>query len=392
MIGFSMEATASPVPAVALIGVTGYGSHHLNELERLHLAGRISLQAAVVINPGDAQPQLERLAALGTEVLPDSAALFSKYRNRIALCCVPTSIPSHKPLSIEAMECGMNVLVEKPLAASTEDTRAIREAETRTGKFVAVGFQDIYIEQSATLKRMLVSGQLGPLREIRLLCIWPRPTSYYERNHWAGCIRTRDGAPVLDSPLGNAMAHYLNLMLFYAGQRFEESSPATQIQGELWRSQQIENFDTASLEAQTASGVRLVINVTHSALAERGPEIEILCEGGRILIDRMCHTVVARDGSRSDLPPLPHDGKVSQMFDAIVARLHDPAQWICSTSLAECHTAFIEEIFRKLPIRDVPADIIRQGSGNSGGTQFYIESINEKLAAAFEAGSLADLP
>ena len=99
---------------VALIGVSGFGKHHLMQLQKLVETGKIDLAAAVVINPEEVAEQLEVLKKLQTRVYPDAETFFRNEAGRIDLVCLPTGIGSHEFLTVSALEAGMNVLVEKP--------------------------------------------------------------------------------------------------------------------------------------------------------------------------------------------------------------------------------------------------------------------------------------
>ena len=58
---------------------------------------------------------------------------------------IVTREDQHAPLAIAALEAGKHVYVEKPLADTRENCRKVVDAETRTGKRVAVGFNRRYV-------------------------------------------------------------------------------------------------------------------------------------------------------------------------------------------------------------------------------------------------------
>src|SRR5690606_37279986 len=112
--------------------------------------------------------------------------MLREQRGRIDLCLIPTGIPWHARMTIAALRAGANVLVEKPLAGSIAEVEAVHAEEKRSGKFVAVGFQDLYDPGTAWLKKELVSGTIGTIQAVRFLGLWPRRRSYFTRNEWAG--------------------------------------------------------------------------------------------------------------------------------------------------------------------------------------------------------------
>jgi predicted dehydrogenase len=261
---------------IGLIGVTGYASLHLRLLKEQVEAGRALAAAATIINPQDAPEAITWLKAQGCRIYDDYGAMLAAEKGQLDLVMVPTAIAWHARMTCDALEAGAHVLVEKPLAASVTETAQIRDAEARTGRFVAVGFQDIYAPEVQALKRRLLEGEIGRLERIRCLGLWPRHSGYYARNDWAGRLATETG-PVLDSPFNNAMAHFLNLALFLAGDRFNQSAPLSDLQAELYRARPIASFDTGCLRAHGPAGVEIVFSGSHSTAEHQ--DVVLVVEG-----------------------------------------------------------------------------------------------------------------
>ncbi len=128
---------------------------------------------------------------------------------------VPIGIHHHVPVSVTALQAGLHVYCEKPVAATVQDVDTLIDAQARPGRQVAVGYQHICSNAMQQLKQRVVSGRLGQLHTATMLCGWPRSKQYYSRNEWTGKLRIgRDW--ILDSPANNAHAHYV-LNLLFAG-------------------------------------------------------------------------------------------------------------------------------------------------------------------------------
>ena len=104
---------------------------------------------------------------------------------------------------------------------------------------------------------------------------WPRPRSYYSRNDWAGRLGV-DHKWVLDSPLSNAMSHYLQLAMYLLGPDEGATAEAAEVHAELYRANPIENFDTCSVRISTEQGIDLLVLLTHASSDVVDPTIEIL--------------------------------------------------------------------------------------------------------------------
>jgi len=353
-----MVTPASLLPRVGLIGVSGYASTYLQLALELHDTGRIVLCGVVIINPLDQPGALAALQQRKIAVFADFRVMLAQQRDRLELCLIPTGIPWHARMTIAALEAGANVLVEKPLAGSLADGQAIRRAEEASGRFVAVGFQDIYTPEVRRLKSALGAGIIGRLTAIRLLGLWPRPAEYYTRNEWAGRLYDREVA-VFDSPLNNAFAHFANLCLFFAGSAPTRASLAAIRSAELLRAHAIESFDTVVVQATLEGGLPLWIGLSHACAERHDPEIVFEGTGGRCTWRHEAECVIEPSGQPAVRFPLtPIDDARRTMFLRIVERLRDPTVFICDTGLAAAHLALVEQVHAGVPIHLVPREYL----------------------------------
>ncbi|HWA24207.1 MAG TPA: Gfo/Idh/MocA family oxidoreductase [Lacunisphaera sp.] len=362
-----MTVTSSPA-RVAIIGVSGYGSVHLQLARESQQRGEIRITAAVIINPQQEAAVIAELRGHGTEIFSDYGEMFRRHAGRIDLCLIPTGIHWHARMTIAALEAGANVLVEKPLAGSVAEVEEIRRVERRTGKFVAVGFQDFYEPGTIWLKNELQRGVIGDLGSVRFLGVWPRPRGYFTRNDWAGRLQV-GGVAVMDSPLNNAFAHFVMLSLFLVGAETTAETPA--LEGvELLRAHAIESFDTAVVRSVTARGVKLWFGASHASRETIEPEIVITGSKGqacwRYESEAWWHVT---GGVTTRRALLDITGARRAMFSAALARLRDPAAPICTSELAGRHTALIEAIHRQAHIEVVPPDRIAWSGINGEASQ-----------------------
>lgn len=380
-----MNTRSSACPRVALVGVSGYAQIYLDLLFPALDAGRVQLVAAAVVERDRDLPVVARLRSAGARIHSSYEAMVEAHRGEIDLYLIPTGIQWHARMSIAALRAGANVLVEKPLAGSLADAEAIRDAERETGRWVAVGFQDLYTPAIAAFKAALVDGAIGRLRRVRVLGLWPRSESYFTRNHWAGRL-TADGAATRDSPLNNAFAHFVNLALFFAGPSRLESARVTLEAAELFRAQRIESFDTAVVRARSAEGVGFWFGVSHACKEPREPEILIDGEHGDAAWRHERTYELQPRGEPRQIHPVP-DYPVTRgaMFNAALTRLSNPDTFVCGTALAIRHTELIEQIHHDAVIRNVPPALIEAFVPPGGHSPVpVVRGLAEHLARAFE--------
>jgi predicted dehydrogenase len=75
----------------------------------------------------------------------------------------------HSPVLINALEHGKHVLVEKPLAVSSEDGARIASAVEKSDAKVMVGQGYRFMDSATILRQAFQSGAIGELRAIRIL-------------------------------------------------------------------------------------------------------------------------------------------------------------------------------------------------------------------------------
>ena len=333
---------------VGLIGVSGYGRTHFSHLRKLFDDGSIELSAAAVINPDQVPNELAVLKQMGSAVFPSADAMFDAMNGKLDLVCIPTGIPFHEKMTVRAHEIGANVLVEKPAASSSAAVSRMMESEKRSGHFAAVGFQHIYAREIQFIKKYLVSGRLGSVRRVFCCGIWPRNDSYYARNNWAGKIAAADGTPILDSPINNAFAHYLNLELFLAGSSFETSAHAVSVEGSLYRARKnIETFDTCTVRFTTDGGIPILTLLSHTAAQADDPMILIECENGSVYWKvNDSWNICSMTGKLlySGVVEPPH----TDMFRDVIDKASGRQVFCCPLSVAAEHTHCIEMLSGKL--------------------------------------------
>lgn len=304
-----------------IVGIGGFARVWVRSLEVLEERGIARLEAAVVRNRDKYAAEVARLEAKGCRIYPSYEEMLAEGQGTLEVIGVPTGIAYHEPMAIQAMEDGYNVLIEKPVAATVQEVERIAEAERRTGRWCAVGYQQIYTPTMQWMRRELSTGRLGALREARSIVSWPRAADYYQRNAWAGQLWFNDRW-VLDGPATNAAAHYINHMTYLAQASEGEAFAIESVRGELYRAKPIPSYDTSAIEIITRAGARLYHSVSHSTVSEIEPESVFFCEKATVSWDRPSDTLHVKytDGSEETVAN-PDPGFTHAAVFAQVARV-----------------------------------------------------------------------
>lgn len=261
-----------------LCGIGGYGGYYLGKF-----LGREDSPISFVgfVDPyPQGSPHLAQIKILGLPVYASLDEFYAGHRAELAILASP--IQYHCAQTVCALEHGSHVLCEKPLCASIEDASRMLEAKRRTGLSVAIGYQGSYTDSTKKLKTDILAGEWGKPVELKCVVRWPRGLDYYQRNRWAGRIKDEQGRMILDSPLNNATAHFLHHMLYLLGDSEATSAVPAQLEAQLYRANDIENYDTAFMLAWFTSGARMLFVTTHAVEASHGPEFEFTFEKGSI--------------------------------------------------------------------------------------------------------------
>jgi predicted dehydrogenase len=259
-------------------GICGMGGYASAIAERLLSAQALAdapVRLVAACDPAVANmpERAAKLTGAGVAVSDSFDALLA--RRDIEVVWLPLPIQLHLPFTERALAAGKHVVCEKPAAGTVQDVDAMIAARDRAdGRLCLIGFQDVYQPAVLALKRELLSGELGrPVRASVIGC-WPRPKSYFRRNNWAGKLKIGD-TWVLDSPVNNAMAHYVHVTQFLLGAAEDQGAAPESVEAELYRANDIENYDTCTIRATLSTGVPFTVAMTHACATKHDPVIVI---------------------------------------------------------------------------------------------------------------------
>ncbi len=334
---------------IVLVGVGGYARVHLSSIDDAADRGLAEL-VGVVAREADA----ERFAAEEREIRERGVPVFRTLGAALQapgilpdLVSLPVAIAAHAPLSIQALEAGCHVYCEKPVAGTTHEALRMRAAAEIAGKHCVVGFQHIFSPSIQAIKRIAVDGRLGRLIEARTVGAWPRDRGYYRRNGWAGRIET-GGVRIYDSPLQNAVSHYLQNMLYVAGRRAGESARPVEVYGENYRAEEIESADTQYIRIRVEDGGVLQFWMSHAVDQNSGPETEYIFEKGRITWAHPENIARVFPGEQADPAETFDNGELQVNHHAYASALESIRNGsvpLCTVGNSLQHTACIEASF-----------------------------------------------
>lgn len=371
---------ARPV-SIVLVGIGGMGSVYVKAL--LEKKGAVDFRITGAVDPAPERcPQLGDLRALDVPVFGSLEAFYRAGRADLAIISSP--IPCHADQTILALDRGSFVLCEKPVAATAAEGRRMLEAEKRSGRWVAVGFQWSFSSPVQALKKDILDGRFGRPRRLKCLYLWPRDFGYYARSPWAGRKRDDDGGWVLDGPAMNAMGHDLHNMFYVLGPTRETSAVPAAVRAELCRAYPIENYDTAALRARTTDGVEILFYVSHACRDDRGPVFSYAFEKGEATCRSRTSGVSARFADGTEKSYGVPDGEPMNKLWASIAAVRSGAPPVCGVQAALSQILCLNAAQESAPeIVGFPPGLVRR-EGEPGRDRLRVEGLDEALAEAYE--------
>ena len=86
---------------------------------------------------------------------------------RLDAVSVCTYNRQHAPCTIDALNAGLHVLLEKPFTVTLEEAIEVMRAEKKSGKVLSIGFQPRFDENMQMIKKVVQSGVLGKVYYIQ---------------------------------------------------------------------------------------------------------------------------------------------------------------------------------------------------------------------------------
>lgn len=372
---------------IGVVGIGGYGGAIINVLttEKVGWVNPFKL-TAVCSNDFPKHPEaVARLEAAGVKLIEDYDTFLKEPLDAVWL---PLPIPLHRPFTEKALAAGKVVMCEKPAAGSVDDVDAMIAARDKYKLPVAIGFQDVYDESTLPLKREILAGRIGKVTHASVMACWPRNSAYYGRAAWAGAFKIGQSW-VMDSPVNNALSHYLNIPLFLLGDDEASSAKVVSIEAELYRVNPIENYDTASLRIHLQGGSSVQVLFTHACEVGINPCVRIHGDKGSVVRDRDSIEITSSLGNMT-IPRKP-DHLPRYMVERLanlVRHIPDTTRGLATLEVARAQVLAVNGASEATPIHQLADSQFEIRHCENGSTLRVIPGINELFVKCVESNQM----
>ena len=153
---------ASKKVKIGIIGTGWIAGNHIHEYLKM---SDVEVVALADLVPGKAEEFGKKYGCENARCyLSGHEMLEAEELDGVSICTYNTQ---HAPCTIDALEHGVNVMLEKPFTVTLDEAIEIMKAEKKSGKILTIGFQPRLSDNMKMIKKIVDSGELGKVYYIQ---------------------------------------------------------------------------------------------------------------------------------------------------------------------------------------------------------------------------------
>ena len=328
---------AEPV-RVAVVGAAGMGIAHLFAATRLKDEYRLTGVCDV-----DVDVARRAAADFATDAYTSLDDLLDAGVADAVVLAVPPFL--HASMTRRALDAGLHVYCEKPLAPTARECDELAAATAVSGRVVQVGCQHRFQQSYVAARELIVAGEIGEVFRATLVATnWFRTQRYFDARPWRGRWAAVGGGVLLSQAI-----HQLDAFVWLVG-------PPARVAGEAWRTlhtAEVEDEATAVLRFSNGARGTLLASTVDPVGTDR---IEIHGASGTLVLDGFGLRVARFDGPVERLCADGSDEfpKVAVHWEDAVVSQGGEGEWF--DLVADTHRDFIAAIRGERAPRNTPVE------------------------------------
>jgi predicted dehydrogenase len=259
---------------IGMIGTGGISLWHGRQLLELE---EVEIVAIADTSKQSRKNFVERFNLEHATEYEDYRALLDQEKPDAVVICSPHTL--HYEQAMTAMESGCHVLIEKPMACSSDEAKRLIEVSQRTGRLLQVSYQRHFQPEFMYIKEAIASGAIGKLTSITasLYQEWAQGTT----GSWRQNPSLSGGGMLMDSG-----SHIVDVLLWTTGLTPEEVAPQLHKQG---TPVEIDSFTSIRFKEGAVAGLNIVGHAPcwHETYVFCGETGGIFFDNGKISIRRL---------------------------------------------------------------------------------------------------------
>lgn len=246
---------------IAIVGTGNISRMHIEAFKLF--PERCEITALVDIYPEKAQQRKELFELTSAKVYNSHKDILDNTDIDLVSICTPPYC--HAEITIDFLNHGKNVLLEKPMAASLEECDAIIEAEKSSGRLLSVIAQNRFRDPMISLKKILDSGLIGKVVHAQVDSLWWRGHCYYDL-WWRGLWEKEGGGCTL-----NHAVHHIDLLNWMMGTPLSVSAVLSNVNH---NNSEVEDISVAIMQYGGGALAQVTSSVVH-----HGEEQQLIFQG-----------------------------------------------------------------------------------------------------------------
>lgn len=221
---------------------------------------------------------------MNCEIVNDYKNLLS--RDDIDLVSICTPPYTHADLSVDFLQAGKHVIVEKPMASSLAECDRMNEAAAASGKILSVISQNRFGDAVMKLKSVFDSGLAGRIVHAQVDSFWWRGYTYYDL-WWRGTWEKEGGGCTL-----NHAVHHIDMFQWMMGMPDKVTA--------IMANTSHDNAEVEDLSVAILSYPRAIAQIT-SSVVHHGQEQKLIFQGEKARVS-MPWQVTASSAQENGFP------------------------------------------------------------------------------------------
>ncbi len=148
---------------IGIIGTGWIAESHVHALKQMP---DVEIVALADLIPGKAEAFAKKFEIENARIYGSDAALLDGETGLDGVC-ICTYNTQHAPCAVNALNHGVNVMLEKPFTVTLDEAIEVMRAEKASGKLLTIGFQPRMSENMQMIKKVVESGELGDVYYIQ---------------------------------------------------------------------------------------------------------------------------------------------------------------------------------------------------------------------------------
>lgn len=229
---------------IAIVGVGLVGKRHVAAIDRLK-----NTVLSAIVDPSEDGKRLAQ--ERGVPHYDNLSEMFQAQKTDGVVLATPT--PLHVDQGLECVRNGCPVLVEKPIATSSQEALQLVDAAEAAGVPLLVGHHRRHNPLIQRAHEAIAAGEIGDVRVVHMNCWFYKPDYYFDQAPW----RKKVGA----GPISVNLVHDIDLIRYLCGE-------IVSVQGQASPSARgYENEDVAAAVLRFESGAIGTITVSDSVVS-----------------------------------------------------------------------------------------------------------------------------